>query len=595
MGAKSDNPFKFWQELKRRKVIRVLTVYGAAAFVLIEVTNNVTDSLNLPDWISKWIVIILGIGLIITVLLSWIFDITPEGIQKTLPVEELQTEDRPVSSNSWRIATYASFLVIVVLILLNIFSGTFRSAQLSNLQKSVAVLPLRYLSNDSSRIHFCGGMQDEINGHLSRISTLSVRSRSSTGRYKDTDKTSMIIGEELRANFLIVGSVAFDKNKIKVWIQLILAETDEHLWANEYQEELSDIFTLQSEIAKDISRELKVVLTPEERINIDKKPTENIDAYNHYLIGNYLLYQLTPDSFWKAIDQYEKAIALDSEFAEAYCNLAFIYIHLMGWFVTPSEDYIPIVKSNLLKALELDNKLGDAYYMLGTMNYLHEWDWAEAEKNFRKGLDLNPNFILGMIEYANFLSSMRRFDESFRISKRTIELDPLNPVALNELSFPLWLTGEREQALEVLDESLKLDTGHQQTLWGSMVLNTELGNFNKALSFLEKLKGNNEIIEIQPYLLGQAGKLMVYLGRREEAMAYLSELNRRADEEGYKDTFPQAVICIALGEHEKALELLEQAFVNRDFAMAQMNINMDLEPLRSYERFQNIMKKMNFP
>ena len=204
MGAKSDNPFKFWQELKRRKVIRVLTVYGAAAFVIIEVSNNVSDSLNLPDGISKWIVIFLGIGLIITVILSWIFDITPEGIQKTLPVEELQKEARPVSSNSWRIATYASFLVIIVLILLNIFSGTFRSVQLSDLQKSVAVLPLRYLSNDSSRIHFCGGMQDEINGHLSRISTLSVRSRSSTGGYKGTDKSSMIIGEELRANFLIV-------------------------------------------------------------------------------------------------------------------------------------------------------------------------------------------------------------------------------------------------------------------------------------------------------------------------------------------------------------------------------------------------------
>ena len=595
MGAKSDNPFKFWEELKRRKVIRVLTVYGAAAFVIIEVTNNVSDSLNLPDGISKWIVILLGFGLIITILLSWLFDITPEGIQKTLPVDELQTEDRTVSSNSWRIATYVSFLVIIFLILMNIFSGTFRSAKLSNLQKSVAVLPLRYLSNDSTRIHFCGGMQDEINGHLSRISTLSVRSRSSTERYKDTDKTSKIIGEELHANFIIEGSIALEKNEIKVWIQLILAETDEHLWANEYQEEMSDIFTVQSEIAKDIARELKVVLTPEERLNIDETPTDNIEAYNHYLIGNYLLNQLTPDSFWRAIDNYEKAIAQDSEFAEAYCNLALTYINLMGWFVTPSKDYIPKVKSNLLKALELDNKLGEAYYMLGAMNFLYEWDWDEAEKNFRKGLDLNPNFVLGMVYYANFLTSMRRFDESIRISRRAIELDPLNPVANNELSFPLWFTGEREQALEVVEESLKLDTGHQQTLWGLMYFYTELGQYNKALSILEKLKGKDEFIELPAYLLGHAGKLMVYLGRQEEAITYLNELNRRADEEGYKDTFPQAVIFIALGEHEKALDLLEEAFMNRNFAMAHMNFHMDLDPLRSYERFQNIMKKMNFP
>lgn len=595
MGTNSDNPFKFWQELKRRKVIRVLTVYGAASFVIIEVVNNVSDSLNLPDGIKKWVVIFLGIGLLITVLLSWIFDITPEGIQKTVPVEELETEDSPASSNSWRIATYASFLVIIVLIMLNIFSGTFRSAQLSNLQKSVAVLPLRYLSNDSTRIHFCGGMQDEINGHLSRISTLSVRSRSSTGGYKDTDKTSMVIGEELRANFLIVGSVAFDKNRIKVWIQLIIAETDEHLWANEYEEELSDIFTLQSEIAKDISRELKVVLTPEERINIDKKPTENIDAYNQYLIGNYLLNHLTPDSFRKAIDQYNKAIALDTEFAEAYCSLAFTYLYLMSWFATPSIDYMPKVKSNLLKTLELDNKLGEAYYMLGTINYLYEWDWNEAEKNFSKGLDLNPDYTMGRLEYTNFLTHMSRFEESIRIARQTTELDPMNPVAYAELAYALWYAGEREQALEVHDSCLLLAPDHQQTLWGYMFYYTELGRYNEALSFWEKLKGNSEIVEIPAYQLGHAGRLLEYAGRREEAITYLNELNRRADKEGYKDTLPQAIINIALGENEKALELFEQAFMNGDFGLVAMNIRKDLDPLRSYERFQNILTKMNFP
>ena len=155
--------------------------------------------------------------------------------------------------------------------------------------------------------------------------------------------------------------------------------------------------------------------------------------------------------------------------------------------------------------------------------------------------------------------------------------------------------GESEQALEVLDESLKLDTAHVQTLWGLMALNAELGHYNRALSILEKLKGNNEITEIPPYLLGHAGKLMVYLGRRDEAISYLNELNRRAEEEGYKDTVPQAVIHIALGEHEKALDLLEQAFFNRNFAMAQMNVHEDFNPIRSYDRFQNIIKKMNFP
>ena len=328
-------------------------------------------------------------------------------------------------------------------------------------------------------------MQDEILGHLSRISTLTIKSKSSTERYKDSDKTSKEIGEELHANFLIDCSFALEKNEIKVWIQLIVAETDEHLWANEYQKELSDIFTVQSEISKAIARELKVILSPEELINIDKKPTDSLEAYNQYLIGNYLYYQLTPDSFRKAIDHYQKAIELDSEFAEAYCGLAFSYFNLMGWFATPSIDYIPKVKSYLLKALELDNKLGEAYYMLGDINFLYEWDWDEAEKNFLKGLDLNPNYVLGRLEYANFLASMSRFDESTRITKGTIELDPLDQSSYNELAFSLWLAGESEQALEVLDESLKLDPDNAQTLWGSMQINAELGQYNIALSVWE--------------------------------------------------------------------------------------------------------------
>ena len=320
-----------------------------------------------------------------------------------------------------------------------------------------------------------------------------------------------------------------------------------------------------------------------------------MEAYNHYLIGNSLHNQLTPDSFRKAIEHYQKAIELDPEFAEAYCNRALSYFKLMGWFATPSKDYIPEVKSNLLKALELDNKLGEAYYILGEINFLFEWDWDAAEKNLRKGLNLNPNYAWGRIIYANFLSSMGRFDEAIRITKGTIELDPLDPASYNELSFPLWLAGETEQALELNDESLKLDPDNVQTLWGSMTLNTELGNFNKALSVWEQLKGNSEITEIPAYHLGYAGQLMEYVGRREETIIYLNELYRRAEEEGYTGKFPQALLNIAIGDHEKALELLEQAFINRDFAMAQMNIHKGFDPLRSYERFQNILKKMNFP
>jgi len=599
MSDKPKNPFRFFRELRRRKVIRVITVYCAAAFVIIEVSNNIADSLNLPGEISKWVVIALSLGLIITILLSWIFDITPEGIQKTKPVKEVRAESVPATSNRWRIATYVSIVVIIALIVFNIFSGSVRAARLSRMEKSIAVLPFRYLSNDSSQIHFCGGIQEEILNDLSSVEPLSVRSRTSTEAYKDSDITIPVIGEELNANFLVEGSVGFENNIIKVWIQLIIAEKDEHLLSNDYQiEELDDIFAVQSKIARDIAGKLEVVLTSEEINIIDKKPTDNIEAYIQMLIGDYEFSQATEDSFEKAIDNYQKAIELDPTFARAYCNLAYVHIHLGGWFISsPSTDNRLQVKGYLLKALDIDNELGEAYYMLGEMNYLHEWDWMKAEENFCRGLGINPNYIWGRIEYANFLTCMKRFDESIKIGRQTIKLDPRNVIAYNELAFAFFQKGEYDKAIEMYNKSLEMEPDFPHTLWSFMLYYTEIGQYDNAIHYWEKMREihDNQIHEISAYLIGDAGQLMGLAGKKEEAISLLKELNRRAIEEGYNHSIPQAYIYIGLDDKEKALDLLEQGYVNRDLGMPFLNIAGEFDPLRFDERFKAILEKMKFP
>lgn len=574
----------------------IIVTLGALALIL-GVMGGVSSILRLPEWIIYLVLLILGVGIIIASILYWIYDIRREGgILKTDSAELAESENIPRSSKLRKIATYISMLVIFGLVLFILYQRSLISRNLRNLDKSIAVLPFEIWNSAEEFLYLGDAIASEITTQLAKIKEFQVTSFTSSSQFKGQDNPSISdIGRVLGVKIIIVGSLERQEEDFSIQVQAIRAGSDEILWAEVFNFKWEDIFEIRSNITISIAEGLKIALSPEEKEQFLSAGTQNPEAYNYYLKGNYLYNQLTPDSFWKAIDLYQKAIALDSKFAEAYCNLAFTYFSLMGWFATPSIDYIPIVKSNLLKVLELDNELGEAYYMLGDMNYLYEWDWDEAEKNFKKGLELNPNYTWGRIEYANFLTSMRRFDESIRLTKRTIELDPLSPLVYNELSYGLWNAGKSEQALEVLDTCLILDPNHLQTLWGSMDLNTELGNYNRALSILEKLKGNNEIIEIPPYLLAHAGKLMVYLGRREEAITYLNELNRRADEEGYKDTVPQALIYIALGEHEKALDLLEQAFMNRNFAMAQMNTHKGFDPLRSYDRFQNIMKKMNFP
>ncbi|MBN1388078.1 MAG: tetratricopeptide repeat protein [Bacteroidales bacterium] len=599
MPDKSKNPFRFFQELRRRKVIRVITVYCAAAFVIIEVSNNIADSLNLPGQISKWIVIALALGLIITIILSWIFDITPEGIQKTKPVEELKAKERPVSSNRWKIATYVSIVVIIALIVFNIFYGSLRAVRLSRMEKSIAVLPFRYLSNDSSQVHFCSGIQEEVLNDLSSIKALSVRSRTSTETYKDSDKATPVIGEELDANFLVEGSFGLEKNKIKVWIQLIIAPKDEHIWANEYEGELTDIFTVQSEIAEDIAGALEVILTAEEKSIIEEKTTGNIEAYNHYLVGNYLFHHQDEKSFLKAIDQYLKAIELDPTFAEAYCQLAFTYFYLDMWFVPcPCFEHVEEAYSNVAKAIAYDPKLGEAYYLLGDINYMYEWDWKTAEENFVKGLEINPDFTFGRIEYTNFLTSMKHFDEAIRIGRRTIKIDPRNHLAYNELVFTLLLNGDNgddEEALELLNISNELLPDFHQTLYLQTLYYTKLGQYDKALSYWEKMKELDSINLIAAVYIGTSGQLLGFAGREEEALNLLNELNRRVIEEGFEHRQPQAWIYIGLGEKEKALGLLEEGYVKRDLWMIFLNIIPYIDSLRSHERFQAIMDKMNFP
>jgi TolB-like protein len=321
---KSDIPRNFWQELKRRKVIGVIPVYAAAAFAFLELMDIIAEPLGLPGGTIKFVLILLLIGLVITIVLSWIYDITSEGVQKTRPASEADIINRPDGSGKWKLATYASLVIILALVVLNVVRGGKRTDAVSKSAKTIAVLPFHNLSRDSAQAYFCDGVREEILNHLDKVSLFTVRSRTSCDQYRNTTKTSSVIAGELNVNYLVEGSVGCEENQLKIWIQLIDARKDEHIWSEDYLRERKQVFSIQREIAQKITQELKVVLSPDEIERMEFRPTENLQAYQAYMLGRYYAQQphFSLRNWNLALQNFQRVVEIDTGFALAYAELA---------------------------------------------------------------------------------------------------------------------------------------------------------------------------------------------------------------------------------------------------------------------------------
>jgi TolB-like protein len=268
---------RFWQELKRRKVIYVITVYASASFVIIELVNNVLEPLNLPENLSTIVIIALTVAFPIVVILSWIFDVTPKGLEKTRPVEMVEERkgEVVVTSSAWRIATYVSVVIIAGLILFNIFSRPGISDQVMDYGKSIAVLPFVNDSPDQENEYFINGTMESILNNLSKIKVLRVVSRSSVEQYRDTIVPIPEIARAMMAGYILEGSMQKIGQRIRITLQLI-DQNDRHVWSEQYDREIEqpeDQFSLQSEIAEMVAREIGVLITPEEKQRMEKIPT----------------------------------------------------------------------------------------------------------------------------------------------------------------------------------------------------------------------------------------------------------------------------------------------------------------------------------
>ena len=500
----------------------------------------------------------------------------------------------------------SKFIILPFIILTTLLTGYFLIPKFIKLSepviKSVAVLPFADLSNDESQ-SWLTGITDVIINQLSKISEFRVLPRSSTFKYKENNgnKSASEIGKELGVDFILDGSVQKQENQIRIAIQLIEVRGEELIWSEIYDKKWGEIFNIQTDIAKSIASSLKTKLSPEEASQIGNIGTESAEAYRLYLIGNSLMVNpqnsLSGDVYRNAVEYFRQSIAIDSGFARAYAGLASAYLELAGWMVSsPSAEYIPLARECASKALEIDGKHGEAYFILGKLYYIFEWDWVEAEQAFMEGMELSPAFIYGRIEYANFLSAMGRFDKSITLGQQTLKLDPTEPTVYNELAYSMTLMGQYNEALDLLNKSLELYPDLYQTLELRKYLYHSMGNFNSDILVWGKIKGSykNDLSKVEFYDLIAAGKALVKVGRQSEASEILNEINRRTTEDFSPPPVDMGYFYLALGEYEKGMDFFETAYNEKQPGLVWINVDFRNDSIRSNPRFKRLLRKMGF-
>ena len=455
--------------------------------------------------------------------------------------------------------------------------------------KSIAVLPFENLSRDPDNAYFVEGIQDEILTRLSKIADLKVISRTSTQKYKSAPDNLRDVARQLGVANILEGSVQRANDKVRVNVQLINALTDAHLWADTYDRHLTDIFAVESEIAKTIAETLQARLTGSERAMIAAQPTSDTTAYELYHKGRSLWEKRSGDNLPKAIAFYERAIARDPQYALAYAGLANSYVLLPLYFSVPQRDAMAKAREAALKALEIDPNLAEAHNALGKILNFDDLDLVGAEWEFQRAIELQPNNATAHQWYGNGpLDSLGRFDEAIAETKRAVELDPLSPIINTNRAYPLYYAGRYDEALAQAKKTIELDPGffYSRQILG-MVLQAK-GDLPGAISEFEKARQ----LSGDPLHWALLAVAKAKMGDKNIAQQVLVELDKvNPGRQGL--AYDRALVYLAIGNKEEALRWLEHSYADRDGAnLSWINVEPILDPLRGEPRFEALVQKV---
>ncbi len=458
--------------------------------------------------------------------------------------------------------------------------------------KSIAVLPFESLSEDKSNAYFAEGVQDEILTRLAKVADLKVISRTSTQHFKSAPDNLPQIAKQLGVMNILEGSVQKANDQVRVNVQLINAMTDAHLWAEIYDRKLTDIFAVESDIAKTIADTLQAKLSGSEKQMMASQPTSDTTAYELYHRGRSLWERRSGDNIPKAIAFYQQAVARDPNYALAYAGLADAYALLPFYTPTSQRDASPKAKEAALKALRLDPNLAEAHAALGKVLYFDEIDLAGSIREYQRAIELKPNYATAHHWLGNdSLLGLGRFEEAIAEGKRAVELDPLSPIINADFGVTLYVARRYDDAVTQLRKTLEIDpTFYYAQYWLGIVLQQK-GNLAGALAQFEKAKELSD----DPYLLALSGAAKALAGDKSAALQTLTDLDKISQHREVL-AYWRALLYLSLNNKEEALRSLQQSFEERDgYNIGWIKVDPSLDPLHGDPRFEALVQKVIAP
>jgi TolB-like protein/Tfp pilus assembly protein PilF len=584
----------FFAELKRRNVYKVAIAYAVVSWLLIQAASIFLPAFNAPQWAMQIVILILVVGFPIALVFSWAFEITSEGIKLE---SEIEADDSITHHTGRKIV---ALTIVLAVIAAGLFVFQFiRSKSTSTsaarfapdttiTNKSIAVLPFDNLSRDPDNAYFVEGIQDEILTRLAKIADLKVIARSSTQRFQNRGDLPQI-AQQLGVAHLLEGSVQKVNDQVRVNVQLIKAANEAHLWAEVYDRKLTDIFAVESEIAKTIADTLRAKLTGTEQQVIAARPTENTEAHQLYLKGRFFWNKRTGNDLKKSLDYFQQAIAIDPNYALAYAGVADAYVFLPGYTAGAPRDYYPKAMAAAKRALELDDTLAEAHTTLALAIWYYDFDFSQANREFQRAIELNPNYATGHQQYGNnTLSALGRFDDAIAEGKRAVELDPLSLVINADLGMNYCYARRYDEAIAQLRKTLEMDPGYYYAHVNLGQVLAAKRAFDEAIGEYQKARALND----DPFVLGLLGHAYASSGNKTEALKILDQL-KEVSRQRYVSMFSFAIVYLALGDKQEALRWLEQSYQDRAGAdIGWIRVDSLLDPLRDDPRFEALAEKI---
>ncbi|HET9697437.1 MAG TPA: protein kinase [Terriglobales bacterium] len=494
----------------------------------------------------------------------------------------------PPKRKSWLIPLLAVLLIASAAASAIFFSRRNKPAATDRID-SIAVLPLKNLSNDPEQEYFSYGMTDALITDLSKISALRVISRTSVMGYRDTTKRIPDIARELNVDGIIIGAVQRSGNHVRITAQLVRGNTDRNVWAESYEGDSENILSLQDQVARAVANEIQVKLTVQDQQRLASPRTVNPAAHELYLKGEYYLHALSSGQAFKAVEAFDQAIALDPTYASAHEGLAEAW-YFSSNLLLPPEQAMPKARAAATRALELDPTLSRAHTVLALYYCGYEWNWSAGEEEYKKAIENNPGDAIAHAYYGDFLSQIGRSEEGLRELNRAHDVDPRSDLVDYLLGMSMMYLHNYDDAIRYFDRALVRNPNSYLPGWSKALAKLQQGNYEESLSLLRKT--NN--IEHNALADSQIAVVQIKLGNRAEAIKIVKDLERRAQ----KEHIPGESLVLPyflLGRKEEAFATLNKAYDERAEDLIQLKVVPWYDSMRSDPRFQQFLKKMNFP